>query len=54
MNKWTEKIKDFLAAGLSRSLFPSCFCDFDQVFFAIFIGDDPVSNDQTHFLRREP
>lgn len=49
---WMEKMKA-LAAGLPKSLLSSCFLDFDQVLFAIFIGEDLVSNDQTHFLRCE-
>lgn len=52
MDKWVEKIKVW-AVGLSKSLFSSCFHDFDQVFFAIFIGDDLVSNDQTRSSRCE-
>lgn len=39
-----------LAVELQKFLLASCFLDYDQVFFAIFIGDDLVSNDQTHFL----
>lgn len=47
-----EKMK-VLDVELPKSLLSSCFLHFDQVFFAIFIGDNLVSNDQTHFLRCE-